>query len=306
MKYFLFFLFIFVACFPSSADSFQLKGVNYPPPDVEIVWSAPTNDLPYGLWIYKVIPQNYSMAVISNAMAVGSFQMRDIIDPRNTNMICFQDKKDSWRKRLKIIPSEGRMEYLDQWESKEIPEGVPNEEEAAKLAMNYLFLLGVDRSQIINKPYIHSDIEIRSKKGLTTWEGTCKCSVRFERRIDGLRAIGGNFDIVFGSHAIVRSFDLSWQNLLPYESHPIANGNGIISYIKNGKAVLPVPEFDFSQLSQTKILTVTKITPCYFYEPTGDGLLHPLAELEMIADLGNTNFNFQLRCPILSTNIVKP
>jgi hypothetical protein len=65
-------------------------------------------------------------------MAVGSFQMRNIINPRDTNMICFQDTKDNWHKRLKIISSEGRIEYLDQWESKEIPEGVPNEEEAAK------------------------------------------------------------------------------------------------------------------------------------------------------------------------------
>ncbi len=76
------------------------------------------------------------------------------------------------------------------------------------------------------------------------------------------------------------------------------------SGFKNGQAVLPIPEFHFEKLAGMKKLIITNITPYYFFEPASDGLFHPFAELEMTSDLGNTNFNFQLRCPILSANIL--
>jgi hypothetical protein len=290
----------------SSADSFRLKGVPFPPPKVKIVWQASTTNLPEGLWIYKVIPRDFSMAVISNALAMSSLQMRNIVNPRDTNIIRFQDKANVWEANriLTITPASGHIEFNDKRSSMKIPEDVPNEKEAVKLAWHYLFLLGVDRSEVITPLRGHSDSEMRFnyKTGRLLWKGIFQRTVGCDRRIDGLKAIGGNFNIVFGSHATIKSFDLSWPALLPYECHPVAGQNEIINYIRRGQAVLPVVQFNFKKLSKTKRLTVTKITPYYFYEPSEDGLFHPFAQLEVSANLGKTNFNFQLRCPILSTN----
>ncbi len=292
--------------FSSPADSFELKGVAYPPSNVEIVWKASVTNLPTGLWIYKPIPRDFSMAVISNAMAIGSFKMLDIVNPRDTNGIQFRDKKDIWesRRRLTISPAQGAIEYnsiMPSSENRKIPIGVPTEEEGIKLAWDYLFKLGIDRSQAM-QPHARVDMESMFKKDVTDWEGPYQCAVGVSRCIDGIRAYGGNFRIVFRRRAEVESIHLSWPDLVPYECHPVANENEIINYIKNGQAVLPVPEFHFEKLAGMKRMTVTKITPYYFFEPASDGLFHPFAELEVNADLGNTNFNFQLRCPILSTN----
>jgi hypothetical protein len=308
------FAFILIALgmsFSSPADSFQLDGVPYPSSNVEIIWKASVTNLPTGLWIYKPIPRDFSMAVISNAMAIGSFKMLDIVNPRDTNSIQFRDKKDIWeaRRRLTINPAQGAIEYnsiMPTAENRKIPTGVPTEEEGVKLAWDYLFRLGIDRSQAM-QPHARVDIEIMSTNHVE-WEGPYQCTVGVSRCIDGVRAYGGNFRIVFRRHAEVESIDLSWPDLVPYECHPVANVTEIINYIKNGQAVLPVPEFHFDRLADLKKLTITKITPYYFFEPATDGLFHPFAELEATADLGKKNYRGEekldliLRCPILSTN----
>ena len=49
---------------------------NESPADIRIIWAVPTNVWPVDkIWSYKVIPQKFSEAVVSNVMAVGSFTM---------------------------------------------------------------------------------------------------------------------------------------------------------------------------------------------------------------------------------------
>jgi hypothetical protein len=58
----------------SPAESFRLEGsVFLPSTNSEILWTAPTNGLPRALWIYKIIPEAFSAAMVSNAMKIGSF-----------------------------------------------------------------------------------------------------------------------------------------------------------------------------------------------------------------------------------------
>ena len=85
-------------CFSSPANSFQLEGKHFIlSRNVDIVWKA-TNDLPHGLWIYKVLPESFSMGIISNAMAIGHFTMKDLshgshpILKRQASDLFFQQK----------------------------------------------------------------------------------------------------------------------------------------------------------------------------------------------------------------------
>jgi hypothetical protein len=222
-------------------------------------------------------------------------------------MIRFQDRKDNWRRRLQIVPSEGWIGYLDQWETKEPVKNVPSEDEAAKLAIDYLFQLGIDRSQFVSKARVNPVTVIQLHQGQESPEEVVRREVVLNRCIDGVEQTVGSFRITFGNNAKVEAFDLSWRNLQAYESHQLATSNEIIDFIKSGQAVIPLPEFDFTQLNQAKKLTVVKITPYYWGEWPSDpqDFVCPFAQLEMTADLGGTNFNFQLRCPILSTNTVR-
>ncbi|MCI0747837.1 MAG: hypothetical protein L0Y58_20715 [Verrucomicrobia subdivision 3 bacterium] len=54
-----------------------LDGPAFTATNVSIAWNAPTNHWPTSLWIYKVVPQEFSPAVISNLMAIGGFTMKD-------------------------------------------------------------------------------------------------------------------------------------------------------------------------------------------------------------------------------------
>jgi len=291
MKVFLFAFLILNGCLTSPADSLRLAGVTYLPlTNTEIAWSAPTNGLPRGLWVYKVIPQDFSMTVVSNAMTIGSFQIRDIINPRDTNVIEFRDKKNviSLHRQLTITPALGWVHYSDRWQTNGAPEDVPSDDEAVKLAQDCLFQLGIDRSQF-DKPKINRTTQIRWHQGNELPEEVVRREVIFNRCIDGIEQIVGSFRITFGSHAKIETFDLSWRNLRPYASHKLATVDEITDLIKNGQAVIPLPEFDSTQLDQAKKLTVTKITPYYWGEWPSDrqDFVYPFAQLEMTVNLGN-------------------
>jgi len=73
--------------FCAGALGFDLPGGQFGLPlekgEYDLVWDAPTNELPSALWVYRVLPAQFSPMVISNLMALGSFTLRDRKPPRN-------------------------------------------------------------------------------------------------------------------------------------------------------------------------------------------------------------------------------
>ena len=137
----------------SPAESFRLEGEPFnPSTNSEIVWSAPTNNLPRGLWIYKVMPEAFSAAVVSNAMNICHFQKNDLAQPPDKNQIVFKNKnKFNQSHVLSIAPTLGGMDYNSQWDYKIPIEDVPSSDEAETLARDILFQLGIDRSSLADK-----------------------------------------------------------------------------------------------------------------------------------------------------------
>jgi hypothetical protein len=292
----------------SPAESFRLEGEPFnPSTNSEIVWSAPTNNLPRGLWIYKVMPEAFSAAVISNAMIIGHFQMKDLTRPPDKNQISFQNKNEFNRTRfLTINPTIGTMKYQSDTDASAPAENVPSSEETEKLARDVLFQLGIDRSLLAEKVRNGYD-NIRTRYDRTGHqtaapEATMR-GISFERRIDGvLLSDQWCFLIHFGNHGIVEDFSLCWRNILPSESHQVATPEQIVKMIKSGKVVLPPQMSDTTGLDSAKKLTVVKITPHYYNGIGKESLdfMYPYADLEMTADSGNTNATtFFLNCPIL-------
>ncbi len=157
MKILLFAFIILGGSFNSPADLFRLEGESYHPlTNVEIVWKA-TNNLPRGLWVYKTIPQNFSMAVVSNLMAIGGFEWKNLSkSPRSPlldkNLIHFQ-KSTGY---LNIAPTLGWIEYCpnESNDPRAPVVNVPDKAEVEKLALDILFQIGIDRSLLCGKKMV--------------------------------------------------------------------------------------------------------------------------------------------------------
>lgn len=310
-------LVVFGNALRSPADTYRLEGLDgnryQPPTNVQVVWKV-TNDLPASLWVYKVIPQNFPMSVISNLMAIGEFRWRDLTkktDPfvPDKNLIRFVDKKENWTRYLEIAPTFGWIEFNadDNGSPKESVEGVPERDKVEKLALGVLFEMGIDRSLLCNMQNDSETIQGKlSHDGQKLTTNVISRGISFGRRIDGVESRNGRcFKMDFGNHAKIRNFSLSWRNLSPFESHPLATPDEIKDSIKGGHAVLPIQSYDWTDAENAKTLTVLEATPLYFDREGMKPLdfMYPYAALKVKADFGNSRTAiFYLECPILSTN----
>src|SRR2546422_527258 len=69
-------LFTKSAC-SQEVPSFEHDGIPFLPAKCEIVWAAPTSQVPAALWVYKTFPQRFSERAVSNLVALGSFTARN-------------------------------------------------------------------------------------------------------------------------------------------------------------------------------------------------------------------------------------
>lgn len=311
---------LLVACVTSPADSFQPEGQPFhPSTNTQVLCTAPTNGLPVGLWVYRVMPEAISAAVVSNAMALGHFTMKDFSKSthpviRDKNLIYFFAKNEAGLTRhLFISPGIGAIEYQSERDNSSPAEDAPSAEETEKLARKVLFELGIDSSLICNPKPGYDETSIRFKwdkekhravpPGVTN---TVLRGIAFQRRIDGvLTSSGWVFMIHFRSHGEIEDYSLTWRNLLPQQSYPLISVDDIVHMIKDGQAVLPEQFDNVTGVAEAKALTITKITPLYFNGSGKEAMdfLKPYAELEMRADFGTNSSTFFLTCPILSTNV---
>lgn len=324
MKLYLFCLLILgvVGAYGEETPSLKHAGASFWPVDFQIVWKAPEGR--QALWVYKTIPQHFSPKAISNLMALGSFTTNDqrkltteesAIDK---NAVAFVTKDQS--RSLGISPALGWVLYQDNhaYDVRDKIEGVPSDTKAKILALRLLDKIGIPRSELVKKTKRGQLLTFRTtetrgptyhtKTGKTT--GTNEIDARgvlFVRQIDGVSFAGigvaGGFQVEFVSHAKVRKLELVWRNLQRWKKFRVASPGQIIQWIKDGEAVMPAPNVNPDEI---KKLTVVKIAPLYMGELGGErqDFTYPFASLNAIADMGRTNVNVQLYCPILSTNVV--
>ena len=131
----------------------------------------------------------------------------------------------------------------------------------------------------------------------------------FNRRIDGVNfagiGAGGGCQIKFSNHAKIADFRLVWRNLQPYKQYRVASPDEILSYIRDGQAVLT--HKNLVNPADVKKLTITDCSPLYMGADGKEAqdLVYPFAQVEAVADLGTSSTNIQLYCPILSTNLIE-
>ena len=242
--------------------------------NAEIVWKASTNSLPKSLSVYKCLPQTFSTATMSNALALTPIKSTTLLVP-STNRICIWDHTregdDPMAGYFAISPEFANIGYRLKYHYLGSPADIPSDESIAKRAWEIADQLGLDRRQLAQKEITTNLCEYDLKGRLTT-NNPCGHGISLARRVDRVDFYSSDegFSIEFGSGGQIRSFSLSLPNLKQFETHPIASPEQIIRCIRAYQTPMALPSNDdgsyltrVKELAKAKKLSITKVTPFY-------------------------------------------
>jgi hypothetical protein len=287
--------------------------------NAEIVWKAPTNQLPAKLWVYKKQPHLFSQAVISNAIVLGSLQDKGI-PKSSTNRICwdYDSCPCGHTCTFSIIPDVGVLSYAFPGFRNASSEDIPGNEVIARRAWECAFLLGLDRAQLAQRG-ITTNFCDYDQHGKPVKNNACGRGITLARRIDGVELFGDDpaFLIEFGSHGQIRFFSVTWPELEPCEIRQVASPEQIVACIRASQTLVSPngDETDYlgrvKSLAQAKKLTITRITPYYSDGVYGEmpkknestTVLTPIAQLDAVAEVDNRKVNVSLLSPILISDV---
>jgi len=291
-----------------------------------IIWQSETTNLPKGFWIYKrILPHIFPASVISNAMVLASYQERGFPKP-STNDTCIFDDPDCNCECARICnfsinPESATLDFSSP-DQNSFTGQIPNDKAIVIRAREYASELGIDLTKVVEKNMTSHFNTDTNGNDLTNQ--ICGRGVNLSRQLDGFCFWGTGDNgpnaglwIEFGSQGKIRGFSLRWPELVRYKNDQTASLQQITACIRAHKVVVIPDPADGSyferlkNLANAKNFTITKITPYY-----GDGVLGetprdgadpqfatPFAELEAVADLGNSNATLRLVAPILSSDV---
>jgi len=297
---------------------FRHLGSPFNQTNVDLVWAAPTNNLPRELWVYRAWPASVSTDTISNLVALGSFTDRDRKkSPDNPHLISYADPTD---KRGLLINTDWAFIHYSDADANDmhVTNGVPGKQQAFEMATTWLPKLGVDSRQLYRNPqgatikvYGGPDTVFfyaREGKGSALATNICMYDVTFKRALDGVEISGGSArggcTVEFGHHARISSIIVSWRNYKRDKLYSVPTPEILLKWIREGKAVWYSPDFDVFDWSSIKKIVITKITPYYYSDAYGmndnpQNWASPFAELEAKIEINQTNAIFYLDCPII-------
>lgn len=291
----------------------QLGEMGFPfeNPKVEVIWKLQTNRVPATMKIYKVVPAKFSLQFITNLIALGGFKEPEKV--KNALVPALRGKDAMWEevpahKTIALSPERGKAEFFDtsrRAKPRERERGVPNDEEALKLAIETARVLSISTNELAKEPDSGRLLIRRDKRergGLLDGKYTKRDisrGVYLYRAFHGIPVYGngdcGGLYTDFGDDAKVAELTLSWRNLEVKATRPTADRNQIAKWIRQGKAFTPNPELDATKV---KKLTIHDMVVHYRTFPTDSyqSEVLPMVVIQAIADSGA---HIMLLCPIL-------
>lgn len=292
--------------------------------NTSVLWTAPTNLLPKIFWVYKRLPPRpFSVSAISNAVMLAAVQDKGFPKPSTNAYFIWSDPNPCGTSYsiFSIQPAASTISF-------EAPDQnlstnhVPDNETVRKRAFECAARFGLSLVDLVPKNVYSASNAAGCDQTLTN--GICARGIFLSRQLDGVSFWGDanngsdGFSIEFGSYGEIRSFYFVWPNLERGRKGIAAKPEEILKCIKKQRTlVLPEGEekyFDrIRTLATARTFTITKITPYYgvgvFGEmPTNDTppqFITPFAELEAIADFGNSNQIVRLLSPVLSSDATR-
>jgi hypothetical protein len=292
-----------------------------------IVWQAPTNHLPNFFWIYqRLLPRVFPETVISNAIVLGSLQSKGFPKPSTNDFYILEPQKfpdPAGHTIFGIEPGDAYLFYSMPNHRADPGEEIPNDETIMKRAAKYASQLGRDPAMLVQQSFYTHFSDPDQNGGGT--QHVCGHGVFLSRQLHGVAFFSARnegdgaegFSMEFGTHGEIRSFSLRWSTLQRYERQQTVSSHEINRCIRAHKiVVIPNPDEEdyfarLKKLATVKQLVITKITPYYGdfllgETPTNDvpcKFATPVAELEAVAEFGNSNVNVRLLSPIISSDV---
>jgi hypothetical protein len=287
--------------------------------NINLVWDAPTNDMPRKLWIYRALPAKVPPDTISNLVALGSFTDKDRKKvPDHPHLISYADPTE---KRGLLINTEWAFIHYSDSDAKDIDitNGVPDRQHAFEMAKRWLPKLGIDERQLFQNPNgagtkfygAPETVFFYSREGNSPAfaTNTCMYNVTFFRALDGVGFSGGcargGGEIEFGHHARISTILVSWRNYKRDKLYQAATPELLLKWIREGKAVWRSKDDSmFPDWSSVKNIVITKATLYYYSEAYDENdkpqnAACPFVEMEAVANAGTTNLIFNFDCPII-------
>jgi hypothetical protein len=292
------------------SQELSLKGTPFRRSDLKIIWNIATNTLPAAVWVYRVLPNRFSPAVISNLLAICSLTEKEKTREDN-DWLVFQSRDDS-RRRLGLLFPLGSIEYDAQPRHgpTNLVMQVPTEAQALELATKIFPELGIDLTDIERKengsPNLHVfDSETTYFVNNTAVTNTEFRGVRFRRAVDGAlvvgAGVGGNCEIRFGDHGKVSKLSVSWRNLQRQNRYELDPPEVLGQRIRDGKAVQGMLVMGAEPIDWKTVrrVTITSAKVCYNGGDTSrpSDWLIPFAALWATVDTGRGNVEVEIDCP---------
>jgi len=284
-----------------SARAISLEGELFHP-DAPIEWRA-TNSLPERMAVYKVVPQSFSGAVISNAMALGGFRPTQRVRTPDKGLLYFENNRENMTRCLRIMPAQGWIRYFDNKGDGHPIRGVPSFEEVERLALSWLERLGGDARELDPRPGLRSETTVTSFTklgGQQIGKGVSARWITMCRQIDGIDLGSRCFSIRFGNDARVADLELSWRKLELVERYRTMSKEQILDRLKSGRAVIPPVVLPPPPATALK---VTGVRPLYIAVKNGvaQDTIYPVAIVQMTATTKTgSEFMFAVHCPAIA------
>jgi len=270
-------------------------------PDLDVRWQDSTT-FPRKVWVYDLLPNNFSPKIISNVMLLCSFTGKDRIED-DTNVITFESADHS--RTLSISFSSGEIEYETpeiRYSPTNLAAGVPSTNQLPEVATNVFSKLHISFSDI------------------TGWRGTSKIdfsepltmfyvgdvtitnipyrTVYFRRSVDGMPIAHHFYRFNVGEHGKISKISIAWPNLKRIKSYLAVSPKDVISFLRKGEAVRgPVPtnvgDIDWPNI---KSLTIKMAVPSY---QVNCNQLYPFLFLDALVDTGKGSVAIGMSCPII-------
>jgi hypothetical protein len=275
-----------------------------PKADLSLRWEAPTNGWPRSVWVYRLLPNNFSPEVISNAMALCLLTAKEITKRDMSGIGC---RSADGSRKLSIAFSSGRIDY-------EAPErrygptnlavGVPTMAELPELATNVIQKLGIDLSDL--KGYY--DASKFYFGGPETWYYVDKAivtnfayrTVSFRRSVEGIPISGGDGGTIdFGEHSKIRRIAISWRKLEPIKSFQTYSPEMVMRQFRGGKAIQGLVPGNFSGINwrTVKSVIITHAMPGYC--SGNSDVLYPFLALTALVETDEGKVEIEIDTPLI-------
>ena len=313
---------------PCPADPFALMEKFSPhlSTNTPILWKA-TNQLPKDFWIYRrILPRVLSATVISNAIVMASLETNGIPEPSTNDFYVHEDMGPNYAGAIPfgIIPDDAHL-YYDAPHPDTNSTDMPDDGILIQRARDCAFQLGVDLALVAAKK--PSFIFNSDRDPAKPTNQICGRRVFLSRQLHGItfydhhdNGWSEGLSFALSSGGKLRSFYLDWPELQRTETRQTASVQQLVALIRAHRVIVlrnDIHEDRFFQriesLSNAKTFSITNVTPYYFDGELGrtnqndvpPEYATPIAELDAVADFGNSNAAVRIFSFILSSDVTR-